>query len=161
MSTELLFSISLLTATLLCSLVAGFLFAFSVVVMPGIKRLNDREYIRAFQVIDGVIQDNQWLFILVWLGSIVAIIIFAVMAFKQPIALTAVLAYLLGVQLPTFSKNIPLNNKIQSVDVDSMEEAIVNKARVDFEPHWNRWNRFRTIVASLVSVLLMIQLYLV
>ena len=52
MSTASTFQIVLILATLLCSLVAGFLFAFATVVMPGIKTLNDREFIRAFQVIE-------------------------------------------------------------------------------------------------------------
>ena len=38
MSTEATFQIVLILATFLCSLVAGFLFAFATVVMPGIKR---------------------------------------------------------------------------------------------------------------------------
>ena len=41
--------IALGLACLLCSLVAGFLFAFAVVVMPGIKSLGDGEFLRAFQ----------------------------------------------------------------------------------------------------------------
>jgi len=160
MSAEVVFFIALLLATFLCSIVAGFLFAFSIVVMPGLKRLNDRDYIRGFQVIDGVIQDNQWLFILLWVGSILAILVLAAVNFSQPLTLIAALAYILGVQLPTFTKNIPLNNNIQSLDIDSMEEAAARKARIDFEPHWNKWNTFRTIIASVVSILLMIQLYL-
>ena len=65
--------ISLTVATLLCSLVAGFLFAFAVVVMPGLRNLPDREFIRAFQEIDGVIQRGQPLFGAVWLGSALAL----------------------------------------------------------------------------------------
>ena len=49
-------------AVLLCSLTAGFLFAFAVVVMPGLKALDDAAYLRAFQLMDGVIQDRQPLF---------------------------------------------------------------------------------------------------
>ena len=63
-----IFQIALIVATLLCSLVAGFVFAFAVVVMPGIKGLPDREFIRAFQVMDGVIQNNQPMF--VFAGSV-------------------------------------------------------------------------------------------
>ena len=63
-----IFQIALFLATFLCSLVAGFLFAFALVVMPGIRSLNDREFIRAFQVIDRVIQNNQPIFMLVWVG---------------------------------------------------------------------------------------------
>jgi uncharacterized membrane protein len=47
----------LMCATFLCSLVAGFLFAFAAVVMPGIRSLNDGNFIRAFQVIDHVLLD--------------------------------------------------------------------------------------------------------
>lgn len=65
---------ALIAATLLCSLVAGSLFAFAVVIMPGIARLDDGEFIRAFQAVDAVIQDNQPLFMVVWVGSIVALI---------------------------------------------------------------------------------------
>ena len=50
------FVLVLVATTLLCALVAGFLFTYAVVVMPGFKVLEDRAYIRAFQVTDGVIQ---------------------------------------------------------------------------------------------------------
>jgi uncharacterized membrane protein len=50
------FEAFLILAAVLCSLVAGFLFAFATVVMPGIKSLDDGSFIRAFQVIDGVIR---------------------------------------------------------------------------------------------------------
>ena len=69
-----IFQIALILATLLCSLTAGFVLAFAVVVMPGIRSLNDREFIRAFQVIDRVIQNRQPIFVLVWIGSIVALV---------------------------------------------------------------------------------------
>lgn len=75
--------IALLLATFLCSLVAGFLFAFAVVVMPGIKNLNNREFIRAFQAIDGIIQNNQPTFIVVWLGSVIALIVATVYGVGQ------------------------------------------------------------------------------
>ena len=42
-----LFALLLILATLLCALVAGLLFAFAVVTIPGISRLNDREFILA------------------------------------------------------------------------------------------------------------------
>jgi uncharacterized membrane protein len=56
MSIDDILAIALILATFLCSLVAGFLFAFAIVAMPGIRRLNDREFIKAFQVMDRIIQ---------------------------------------------------------------------------------------------------------
>lgn len=48
--------------------------------------------------------------------------------------LFAALAHLLGVQLPTVLINIPLNNKIQTLDVDAVSETAQKLARKDFEP---------------------------
>lgn len=154
------FHIALILATFLCSLVAGFLFAFAIVVMPGIRRLDDREFIRAFQVMDGIIQDNQPLFVVVWLGSILAVITTAVLGVggldtAAPwLVIVATLAYLLGVQLPTFTINIPLNRRLQSLEIDAMDEAAARTGREGFEARWNRWNAIRTVVACLVSALL-------
>ena len=73
------FPLILVLATFLCSLVAGFLFAYAIVVMPGIGRLDDRAFIRAFQVTDGIIQNNQPVFVAVWLGSALALVAAAVL----------------------------------------------------------------------------------
>ena len=157
-----IFEIGLIVATFLRSLVAGFLFAFAVVTMPGIRSLNDREFIRAFQVMDGVIQNNQPLFMLVWVGSVVALVTSAELGIGQLdgaarlLIIVAVLAYLVGVQLPTATINIPLNNKLQTLDVDAMSETTRASVRQDFEPRWNRWNLFRTVFAGLASALLIL-----
>jgi uncharacterized membrane protein len=160
------FQASLILATFLCSLVAGFLFAFAVVVMPGIRSLNDREFIRAFQVMDRIIQNNQPIFMLVWVGSVVVLITSAVFGMVQLdgtgrlLIISATLVYLLGVQLPTVAINVPLNNKLQTLDVDAMNEPAQKTAHDDFEPRWNRWNAIRTVLASLVAVLLLILLFI-
>lgn len=49
----------LLLAALLCGLVAGLLFAFAVVVMPGLRTMDDAAFVQAFRAIDGVIQRGQ------------------------------------------------------------------------------------------------------
>ena len=148
MTTAATFQIVLILATLLCSLVAGFLFAFATVVMPGIKTLNDREFIRAFQVIDGVIQNNQPLFVAVWAGSVVASLAAAGLGLGQLAGaqrlhlLSVPQVDILGVQITHISINEPLR-----------------AARMEFEPGWNRWNLVRTPFAGLASILLMILLF--
>ncbi len=160
-----IFQMALILATFLCSLVAGFLFAFAFVVMPGIRSLNDREFIRAFQVMDRVIQNNQPIFVLVWVGSVVALVTSAGLGIGpldgagRLLIIFAALAYFLGVQLPTITINIPLNNKLQTLDVDAMNETTQKAARKDFEPRWNRWNSIRAAFASLASALLIILLF--
>ena len=160
-----MFQNALVLAAFLCSLVAGFVFAFTFVVMPGIRSLNDRDFIRAFQVMDRIIQNNQPIFVLVWVGSVVAVVTSAVLGFGQLdgaerlLMIFAALAYLFGVQLPTFTINVPLNNKLQTLDVNAMNDTAQKGARRDFEPRWNRWNSFRTVFASLASVLLLVLLF--
>ena len=154
----------LVLATFLCSLVAGLLFAFAAVVMPGIRSLDDEGFLRAFQVIDRVIQNNQPLFIFVWVGSVLALIAAAVLGMwalngaDRLLVIGAALLYLVGVQMPTVVINIPLNTKVQNLDLDSMNETTRTRAREAFEPRWNQWNAIRTACASVVSILLMLVL---
>jgi uncharacterized membrane protein len=159
-----IFQLTLIVATFLCSLVAGFVFAFAVVVMPGIGNLGDGEFLRAFQTMDRVIQNNQPVFMLVWMGSVIALLAAAALGFGQLdgtgrlLIIAAALVYLLGVQLPTVTINVPLNNTVQTLDIETMDESALATARQDFEQRWNYWNSTRTILASLVSVLLIILL---
>ena len=70
-----LLDISLILSITLCGLVSGFIFTYAIVVMPGLSSLSDKEFIRAFQVTDAVIQNNQPLFMLTWVGSIVFLLV--------------------------------------------------------------------------------------
>lgn len=157
MFAESIFPVALVVATFLSSLVAGLLFVFAIVIMPGISRLTDREFIRAFQAMDGIIQDNQPLFILVWVGSAVAVIVAALLGLGQldgpvrVLMLLTALAYVVGVQLPTIAVNVPLNNRLQTLNVAALDATTQRTARSDFEPRWVRWNAVRTIIASLTS----------
>jgi uncharacterized membrane protein len=86
--------------------------------MPGLRSLDDGSFIQAFQVIDRVIQNNRLLFVLVWAGSVLAVIVAAVLGVwalagvDRLLIIIAALAYLLSVQVPTITINIPLNNQL-------------------------------------------------
>ena len=155
-------SLTLVLATVLCALVAGLLFSFAVVVMPGLRALGNREFIGAFQQIDRVIQRGQPLFGLVWLGSAVALLAGLALGLGQLDGLGKALIgtcaglYLFGVQLPTFLVNIPLNNALQQIDADAGDEVTWQSAREAFEKRWNRWNTFRTWMAVFVTVMLVV-----
>ncbi len=157
--------IVLILSTFLCSLAAGFLFAFAIVIMPGIKLLNDGEFLRSFKVIDGVIQNNQPLFMLVWIGAVLALAASIILGISElqginrMLIVTATLVYFLGVQLPTFAINVPLNNRLQQHDLNSLSEAALTEARQQFEHRWVKWNAIRTFLAILTSALLILLLF--
>ena len=139
----------LVAATFLCGLTAGLVFTFAVVVMPGIRRLSDREFLESFGAMDRIIQENDPLFMLAWVGSALALLAAAILGFgavagiERWLLLGAAAAYLLFVQLPTILVNVPLNNRLQALDLDSMDAAQLKAFRSEFEGRWNRWNRFR------------------
>ena len=157
----MMFKVSLILTALLCALLAGFVFAFAVVVMPGSARLDDGDFIRAFQAIDGVIQGSQPLFGVVWLGSLLGALVTLGLGLGElsgaRLALLggAAALFLLAVHLPTFLVNVPLNNRLQALNVATMDDAAVTAARAGFEATWNRWNVVRTIVATAVTGSLM------
>ena len=113
-----LFSALLLGATLLTALVAGLLFAYAVITMPGIGKLGDREFVRAFQVMDRIIQNSHPLFILTWVGSgllLLGSVVLGVGLLPRALwsaLIVATVAYFVGVQLPTLLINVPLNNAL-------------------------------------------------
>jgi uncharacterized membrane protein len=160
----MLFQTVLMLATFLCSLVAGFLLAFAVVVMPGIRSLDDGDFIRAFQVIDRVIQNGQPVFMFVWAGSALAMMTAAGLGLwtlngaDRLLLILAALVYLFCVQLPTVRINVPLNNQLRKLNVATMSEPTRKQARSEFEPRWNQWNSIRTACASVASILLILLL---
>ena len=151
----------LLLSIMFCYLVAGLLLGFAIVVMPGIAKLTDKEYLLAFKHMDGIIQNNQPLFVLVWAGSILSVMATLVLGMLNLsgsdvyLVFFASILYLFGVQLPTFRFNIPLNNSVQRLDVEGLEESGAALSRAGFEQPWNRWNQLRTVNAvGTVSILL-------
>ena len=150
--------IALVFAVLTCSLVTGFIFTYAVVVMPGFSKLEDKEFLRAFQVTDGVIQNNQPLFMLTWVGSIISVL--SVMAIsllslglsEAWIIFVVGLIYLLGVQGITISIHLPLNNHIQKIDINDMNNQSLNEERTNFEMRWNYFNKIRTFIAFAASL---------
>ena len=159
-----LLDISSIFSILSCSLVGGFIFTYAIVVMPGLSKLNDKDFLRAFQVTDAVIQNKQPLFISTWIGSIIAMlttILVSLVSFGLPetwLILLIGVAYLLGVQGITVAIHIPLNNHIQKVKIEELNNETLANERLKFETRWNFFNYIRTSIAISVSVLMLILL---
>ncbi len=126
--------------------------------MPGFSKLDDKEFLRAFQVTDGVIQNNQPLFMLTWVGSIISVLSVIVISLlslglSEAWKLIVVgLIYLLGVQGVTISIHLPLNNRIQAIDINNMNNQSLNEERTKFEMRWNYFNKIRTFIAFFTSL---------
>ncbi len=155
-------NISLFFSTLLCSLVTGFILTYAIVVMPGLSKLDDKEFIKAFQVTDGIIQNNQPIFILIWVGSIISVVstiiisIFTLGILEGWKIIFVSLVYLIGVQAITIIIHLPLNRRIQKIDINSTNLQSLNEERKNFETKWNYFNNIRTVIAFLVTLLFLL-----
>ena len=159
-----LFTILLIIAVLGCSLVTGFVVTYAVVVMPGLSKLSDKEFLRAFQTTDRVIQNKHPLFMIIWLGSIISVsgtIISSIANFGPLDSLFVILAgslYFLGVQGLTIIIHLPLNNRIQAIDIENLTSQELNEERSKFERKWNFFNNIRSVISFSVSFILLILL---
>jgi uncharacterized membrane protein len=156
--------ISLIFSILSCSLVTGFIFTYAIVVLPGFSKLDYKEYIRAFQVTEEVIQNNQPLFMLTWIGSILSVLGAILASILSPdlgetwfIVLIGVV-YLVGVQGITITIHLPINNHIKDLNLDELDNQTLMKERLKLETKWNYFNNIRTgaglfVIMSLLLVL--------
>ena len=130
--------------------------------MPGFSKLDDKEFLRAFQVTDGIIQKNQPLFMLTWIGSIISVlgtVFCAILSLELREAWLIVLCgvvYLLGVQGITISVHLPLNNRAQKLVLDELSNQTLTEERGNFEEKWNFYNKIRTALAFSVSLLFLL-----
>jgi uncharacterized membrane protein len=74
----------------------------------------------------------------------------------RSLLIAATVLYLLGVQVPTIRGNLPLNNRLQELDLGSLSQSQLAEAREAFESSWNRLNHFRTFVCMIVAILLIV-----
>ena len=154
--------ISLFFSILLCALAAGFILTYAIILMPGLSKLDDKEFIKAFQVTDGIIQNNQPIFILIWVGSIISVLgtiitsILSLGIVEAWLIIFAGVIYLLGVQGITISIHLPLNKNIQKIDVNSNNSQTLREVRKNFETKWNYFNNIRTVIALFVILIFLL-----
>lgn len=140
-------------AVVATGLFAGLFFAFSIAVMPGLRRAGDRALIEAMQGINVAILNP--FFALVFIGAPVAVLACVVLRASVGATSSAVwsgagLLCLLLALVTTFAVNVPRNNVLER---EGPAERIADPAavRAAFEPVWVRWNHVRTL-ASLVAL---------
>jgi len=159
------YQILLVIAALLNNLVFGFVLLFAIVVMPGLSLLpNDLAYLQAFQAIDGIIQNNQPVFVLTWMGSLLTLVMWAIFECRRrkKLIIPDVGVALLGLvgHVITFAGNVPLNNQLHSMDLDNYDDDSLSQERTIFDKPWNLYNNIRTALFGIVSIYLLVKLLL-
>ncbi len=137
---------TLLVATVVVGLSAGFFFAYEASVTRGLAEVDDTTYVETFQAINDTIRNSA--FAIVFFGSVPAIVV-AIFTNRRSMERTpslllaaALPLYLTGVVV-TAAGNLPLNDDLGAIRDPTPTRAAASRA--DFEEDWNRFNLLRTI----------------
>jgi uncharacterized membrane protein len=142
---------------LACAVMAGFFYAYSVSVMPGLAAVGDPLVaIRAMQGINAAIRTP--VFALAFFGALGVPLLAAAAALAGPrrgavaaLALAGALAYGLGAFAVTLAVNVPLNEALAAATPTPGTAAGIWGG---YAPRWTAWNHLRTL-ASILSCALM------
>lgn len=144
-------------------IMAGLLFAFSSFVMRALDSLATPAAVQAMQQINKKIINP--LFVLVFAGT-AAVSVYLMIAgvddstpADRAARLGAVL-YLLGVIIVTMTQNIPLNNRLDRVDLDGDGPDDSETVWPWYLARWNRWNHLRTVAATGAAICFCLALFL-
>ena len=143
------------------ALMGGLFYAFSWAVMPGLKRLPDAAYIAAMQSINRAIQNP--VFLAAFLGTALLLPFSTYLEYSRlkPISprfwllLAASALYILGVLGVTVGGNVPLNEALDTFDVQAASASDVTSHRRAFEVLWSQFHTVRT-VASFLTIILVV-----
>lgn len=150
-------TIILTLTALTTALMAGLFFAYSCSVNPGLNRLSDAAYLAAMQSINRAIQNP--IFFAGFFGAAI-LLPFSTYRHYEPspsgrfwLLLAATIIYLVGVLGVTVVGNVPLNEALDAVDLQSATAQEMAARRARFEQPWNRLNTVRTVSAIMAIVL--------
>lgn len=137
-------------------LIGGLLFAFSNFVMKALSQQTPENGVRTMQAINVYILNP--LFILIFIGTALASAVLVVTAFTRlpspdaRLLLAGAVLYLVGVLGITLVFNVPLNNKLESLEPSGA--AAAQFWRSSYLTGWIWWNHLRTVAALLAAALL-------
>ncbi len=127
----------------LTGLFAGLFFAFTVSVVPGLRRSSDPAYVEVMQGINRAILNP--VFGVVFAGAPLLAVVAAVLGPAEDRGwLWAAAALLAAVLVITFVVSVPLNDALDRAG--SARDAA--RTREAFDARWVRWNTGRTVLST-------------
>jgi uncharacterized membrane protein len=151
-------TIILITTTVFSGLMAGLFYAWSISVTPGLARINDLSYLQAFQSMNRAIINP--VFFVVFFGLVILLPMLSYFSYQNSTSyqfwyvILATILYFVGIMGVTIGGNVPLNNALEALQIESMTPEQMDEFRKGFESKWNRLNHIRTISSILTFLLL-------
>lgn len=153
-------SIFLVISGTLVGLTSGILFDFSITIVPSLRALTAKQHIEAMQVINVKIVN---LFFLVCFMGPVIFLPFTTYLHREaeqfPMLIIASALYIVGVIGVTVVGNIPLNNQLETVNLNQLSEEEAEPIRQDYQgvnARWMKWHTVRTVVSIMTTILILV-----
>jgi uncharacterized membrane protein len=145
-----------ITLMISVSLIAGLFFSFTIAVSPGLKHLSDIVYLKAMKSINKEILNP--LFFICFFSPIVLFPL--VLYFQQTInsnrwLLISGFVFYFLVILITATINVPLNNQLETFEIQTARQTEISKMRHLFESRWTLWNNIRTDLSAISLIFLL------
>jgi uncharacterized membrane protein len=153
-------TIILIITTVFSGLVAGLFYAWSISVTPGLAKIDNVSFLQAFQSMNRAIINP--LFFVAFFGLVILLPVLSYLSSQTSISnqfwyvILATLLYYVGIMGVTIGGNVPLNNALEALHIESMTPEQMDEFRKGFESKWNRLNLIRSISSFLTFLLLVI-----
>ncbi len=143
---------------LFTGLTAGLCFTWSNAVTPGIGRLDNLTFLRSFQSMNRAIINAR--FMVVFFGPIILLFVNTYLFKNNNISfwlfLAAAILFFVGIGLVTIFGNVPLNEVLDTSNLETLSKIELHELRNKFEQPWNRWHTIRTVSSFSAFTLLII-----
>ncbi|MHA7059452.1 anthrone oxygenase family protein [Aquimarina sp. M1] len=151
----------LLFSILFTGLTAGLCFTWSNAVTSGIGRLDDFNFLQSFQSMNRAIINRGFLIIFFSPSILLLVNVFLFKNASQGAFvsfLIAAILFLVGVGWVTIFRNIPLNELLDTIILETATKVELADLRKTFEQPWNRWHMVRTVCSFTSFALLLMGL---
>ena len=150
--------IVLILGLVFTGLTAGLCFTWSNAVTPGIGRLDNLSFLKAFQAMNRAIINGK--FMIVFFGPVLLLFLNTYL-FKGNntsfwLFLIAAILFFIGIGLVTIFGNVPLNEVLDKSNLEALSKVELQVLRDKFEKPWNRLHTMRTLSSFSAFVLLII-----
>lgn len=150
---EIVRNVSLFTTVILVGLSAGFFYAWEVSVIPGTIKVSTSTYLETMQQINREIINPK--FFIGFFGSLVFLVLSTYLQFNDSnngsfaILFAATSIYLIGTVGVTGLGNVPLNDMLDAIQLESLNPKQLEDLRLSYELKWNRLHTIRTLFSGL------------
>lgn len=149
----------ILTITaVLTALIAGLFYAWSVSITLGLLRVSDAEYVSVMQSTNRAIQNP--IFFAAFFGAQILLPVCLYLFYGNGarfwLLVGAFVIYTIGVTGVTIFGNVPLNNRLDRLEMQTASAREISDARKNHETVWNNLNTVRTVSSTLAITLVII-----